>query len=507
MIENNLLRHTIPADCLIEIFSYLEDDQKTLQSCVLVNKLWCENSVPVLWAQPFNDVTPSSIIDIYMSCLTEAGRTYLIDNGINVSNRRRSQIFDYVSFLKHISMGNLYTVVLKWTDRTHASTMTPKRRYHLSTEPSLVVYQTLCRLFFSRRSSLRSLSLDWGNMEIWKAYPLLLYSAGINTYLAQLKEFKIHYITDWSIFGYLSKYAKNIETLHVIGYSFELPPHPEDEQNLASLITIQENLRNFSLFGYSTHPILTLNSLGSQCNSLVSVEIVYIHFNTNSNSPSSSFEGLALCRNLEELVINNCLFANEEILSPLIYATFPSLRKIHIVESTFGWDAVMVSLIQNNPSNLKEIYYKPLDNQREQNIITPSIIECVSQYCPWIIRLGVPIGTSQICHLAEILTSNVCQLKSLSIFRMDKVSWDNEELWRNLGGLMPTTLRHLNIWIYIGETPMRLFLQNTSAPLETLYVRWWTHYLGYDFQLVDTYLKNKPIEFAGFLRHRELNVK
>lgn len=134
IIKNDPRQYTLPADCLIEIFSHLEDDQKTLQSCVLVNRLWCENSVPVLWAQPFKDVTPSPIIDIYMSCLTEAERAYLVENDINVLNRRRSHIFDYVSFLKHVSMGNLYTLVLKWTDRTHAhasssnvSNMTPKR--------------------------------------------------------------------------------------------------------------------------------------------------------------------------------------------------------------------------------------------------------------------------------------------------------------------------------------------------------------------------------------------
>ncbi|CAI2169400.1 19177_t:CDS:2 [Funneliformis geosporum] len=423
----------LPSDVLIEIFSHLEDDYKTLQSCVLVDRIWCENSVPSLWSQPFKDLTPSTIIDVYLNCLTELEKSYLVENDIiGISNRRRVPVFDYVSFLRHLSMGSLYSIVQRWTDRTQTKySASPKRR----------------------RSSIRSLSLDWGNKEIWKAYPLLLYSAGIDTYLAQLRRLSIHYITDWSIFGYLSKYAKNIETLEVVDYSFNQAPHPEDEQNLASLISIQNNLRR-----------------------------------------------LAACINLEELVIKNCSFATDEILAPLMCATFPSLCKIHIVESTYSWDNVVVSLIQNNPTHLEEVYYKPVDNQ-QHHTISPTIIEAVAHNCPKIIRLGVPIAKVQINHLVDILTSSECKLKSLSIFRMDRISWDDEALWRDLGGLMPVTLRHLNIWIYIGDNPMQLFLQNTTAPLETLYVRWWTHYLGYDCHLVGSYLKDKPVKISEFLRH------
>ncbi|RIB07196.1 hypothetical protein C2G38_2215182 [Gigaspora rosea] len=120
---------SLPADCLIEIFSHLEDNPKSLQSCVLVNRLWSRSSVPILWARPFRDSTPSSIIDVYMSYLTDLERMHLIDNGISVSNRRRNQIFDYVSFLRHVNMGSLYTVVLKWTDRTQTSLSSNPKRY------------------------------------------------------------------------------------------------------------------------------------------------------------------------------------------------------------------------------------------------------------------------------------------------------------------------------------------------------------------------------------------
>ena len=39
----------LPSDCLNGIFEYLEDDKISLRSCLLVNRLWCEVSVRILW--------------------------------------------------------------------------------------------------------------------------------------------------------------------------------------------------------------------------------------------------------------------------------------------------------------------------------------------------------------------------------------------------------------------------------------------------------------------------
>ena len=121
---------SLPTDVLIEIFSHLVDDYKTLQSCALVNRIWCENSVPSLWSQPFQDLTPSTIIDVYLTCLTENEKLYLVDSDIiGVPSRRRIPAFDYVSFLRHLSMGSLYSVVQRWTDRTQTKYSVSPKRY------------------------------------------------------------------------------------------------------------------------------------------------------------------------------------------------------------------------------------------------------------------------------------------------------------------------------------------------------------------------------------------
>src|SRR5438105_1207395 len=52
MEENKMAR--LPADCLNEIFENLKEDKITLHSCLLVNRLWCEVSVRILWRDILN---------------------------------------------------------------------------------------------------------------------------------------------------------------------------------------------------------------------------------------------------------------------------------------------------------------------------------------------------------------------------------------------------------------------------------------------------------------------
>ncbi|CAG8654854.1 8147_t:CDS:1 [Ambispora gerdemannii] len=45
------------ADIIEEIVTKLEYDQSTLHSCILVNRTWCQVTIPVLWRDPFSFVS------------------------------------------------------------------------------------------------------------------------------------------------------------------------------------------------------------------------------------------------------------------------------------------------------------------------------------------------------------------------------------------------------------------------------------------------------------------
>src|SRR5687767_4390126 len=49
--------YPLTIDCLEEILSHLIDDKLTLFSCILVNSLWLNLCVPLLWSNPFEYFT------------------------------------------------------------------------------------------------------------------------------------------------------------------------------------------------------------------------------------------------------------------------------------------------------------------------------------------------------------------------------------------------------------------------------------------------------------------
>src|SRR4051812_15091509 len=67
----------LPIDCLNEIFEYLKDDKVSLHSCLLVNHLWCEVSVRILW----RDVCKyNKSYDTLISCLPNESKEILSKN-------------------------------------------------------------------------------------------------------------------------------------------------------------------------------------------------------------------------------------------------------------------------------------------------------------------------------------------------------------------------------------------------------------------------------------------
>src|SRR5438034_6512309 len=80
----------LPVDCLNEIFEYLEEDKETLRSCLLVNRLWSEVSVRILWRSVRNYRT-------LIACLPNESREVLRKNGINISTPTKSPLYNYIT--------------------------------------------------------------------------------------------------------------------------------------------------------------------------------------------------------------------------------------------------------------------------------------------------------------------------------------------------------------------------------------------------------------------------
>jgi hypothetical protein len=92
----------LPDDCLNEIFEYLEEDKATLRSCLLVNRLWCEISVRILWRRIRNYNT-------LIACLPNDSKDILFKNGVitSTSAASKSLMFNYASFCKFLPVSQV----------------------------------------------------------------------------------------------------------------------------------------------------------------------------------------------------------------------------------------------------------------------------------------------------------------------------------------------------------------------------------------------------------------
>jgi hypothetical protein len=103
-------------DILFLIFEELEIDSKSLFSCLMVNKLWCETVVPILWRNPWrynikyrNKTYLFIIITFYLSDNT---KEFLIEQGIQLPLASyQSLFFDYLSYCRSINIKTINRII------------------------------------------------------------------------------------------------------------------------------------------------------------------------------------------------------------------------------------------------------------------------------------------------------------------------------------------------------------------------------------------------------------
>src|SRR5215213_2899780 len=93
-----MLITTLPLEIFIEIFKYIEGDNKTLYSCVLVNKKWHNINIPTLWRNPF--ISKNSV-KILINCLLVEDKNFLVENDIVLKDfelLEKPPLYNYAKF-------------------------------------------------------------------------------------------------------------------------------------------------------------------------------------------------------------------------------------------------------------------------------------------------------------------------------------------------------------------------------------------------------------------------
>src|SRR5256886_15033665 len=104
-------------DILFLIFEELQYDSKSLFSCLLVNRLWCETVVPILWKNPWhyniNYQNKSSLFNIVILSLSDDIKDILISQGVQFTSTimQKPLLFDYLSFCRSLNINAINDII------------------------------------------------------------------------------------------------------------------------------------------------------------------------------------------------------------------------------------------------------------------------------------------------------------------------------------------------------------------------------------------------------------
>jgi hypothetical protein len=392
------------ADCLNEIFEYLDDDKISLHSCLLVNRLWCQISVRILWRdiQNFSSLYFNTLI----SCLPDESKRILSSNGIKISTTTlKPPIFNYAAFCKVVSIAYIETYAKNFLEN----------QPFISSYKINIMSQEIFKLFIKQAISLKKLIIYNSPTIQFISYPEL------NDCLKNLTELHCSSNTSPEFFYQLSKMCFNIQSITVDCERMIL-------NGLVYLISVQKNLKYFELsdlYNLKHEERILISSLMSQLpNTLTNLKLHI--FNYISLSFIHKFS------NLQELELSLDYGEISEITEKAQYAIFPYLQVLIFKYKCPGYN-FLSKFLENNGKNLKELNVVCYSNDYLLNLSNLAITNdnslnlVIAKFCPKLQKLYTKINCNELESL-KIIFINCQHLESIKICFGDELLREKEVL-------------------------------------------------------------------------------
>src|SRR4051812_34191487 len=92
-------------DVLFLTLKELQNDGKSLHSCLLVDRTWCETAIPILWKNPskfcLNNNASNILFNVILLHLSEESTENLKNQKIDIfTETHQRPLFNYISFWK-----------------------------------------------------------------------------------------------------------------------------------------------------------------------------------------------------------------------------------------------------------------------------------------------------------------------------------------------------------------------------------------------------------------------
>jgi hypothetical protein len=219
-------------DMLFLIFEELKNDQKSLYSCLLVNRTWCVTAVQILWRNPWNissfGKAESALFNVILLHLSKESRDILKNQGMNnlITETYQRPLFNYISYCKNLELYSLERVIFS-------------KKIEVSNIP--ILRDEILKLFINKNTKLIHISTT-RNFD----YQLHLIP-GAEYCFSELESLYYHDGISQNILEGLAGICKSIKKiqLHIISDDYT------DSCGIFKLIEMQKNLNDFCLINIS----------------------------------------------------------------------------------------------------------------------------------------------------------------------------------------------------------------------------------------------------------------
>ncbi|CAG8590146.1 1881_t:CDS:1 [Diversispora eburnea] len=428
----------ISTELLIVILNNVQSTQD-LYSSLLVNRIWCKVTIPILWELPFGQEYCTDYklekqalsIRTYISCMDTQARNLLIQNGFDLSSSPPQATFDYPSFIHKFIINNFFYLISIYSRKIIGP--------YSDDNGSRILFREMYRLIIERCIFLDSFKIVMGFPD----YFFLKYSDLIVSILKLPGALKV--LKNLESFTSTIRYNEQFHPLYesltlicnnILNMDLELNTNSQ-VQLLVNLIGVQKRLENLSISAYHIYS-LDCNSLLweiiGQKETLKRLHLYSVSFNQFEckSSPIGQFISL------QELCIVNCNGLDKS--DSLFFASaFTQLSSFHCFYSshTNNWypQKFIIKILETANTNLKNIC---LDLN---SVITLDIFSTILNYCTRITELTLYNLSSE--QVITIFNNNFNELRSFS-FNCGK-EFDANELLCQMAENAPESLEIIEI--------------------------------------------------------------
>ncbi|PKY59628.1 hypothetical protein RhiirA4_482540 [Rhizophagus irregularis] len=459
-----------------DIIQYFRDDISTLHSCILVNKFWCQITIPLLWKDPFSMKNPKNLhfIEIYLQKINEKDKEQLNRCGINNNVFPSKTLFNYSYFIKCINTRNIYSIIIKWIKVNETFTCSKGRIFYL-----------LIKVFIENEVKLNTFEIDISHNHLMnkrnfnKIFRLILQ----NPKFIKYESFRNNHITIENQLSQIINSQKNLEKI-----IFKLDYSTSTNNNISLLYNIIGDSN-------SSNPLKIIIFYGIDFRNILDIK--------------KAFEQLNV---LESIHILECLIFNSNFIQQIIDLNKFKLTSLFIRDETTRDKNLQIELMQLLFQKFGEYLENIGFGSYVDDVLKYRALEFINNYCKKIKFFDArSISSVKKVHIAlDSVGQNLNYFSIYIFYNHDENYKLTMEMILRLAHVLPCKLEYLNlsftgnpirknIWEVFFKSLGHIFIKKLLFRINNLF----DHILPYIKEYI---MKEKRVEYLAIEAHIEIQV-